>query len=321
MTRRAAAVVWVLVGLTGLPAATLTLLRWAGPDSAWAVQTTAFAPFAVAPYTLALIVLGVALLRGLALLPGSVVAGLLAAGLVLHVCWLAPLFVGGRPQPADGAQEVVMMSSNVLKGRADAGAVADEVRAAGVDVLVLTEVTLAFEQRLGSTGISEELPFAVGTLDGKATITMVLSSTPIRILDVQDRGYDALVVDTAGMTLLAAHAAPPTHERIEEWHADHTWILDAARELHADVVIGDLNATLDHEPMRRLVGAGWRDAEELVNGGFAPTWPALGKHGPWPVVQIDHVMAADTIAVMGVDVVEIRGTDHLAVVATVASAA
>ena len=70
----------------------------------------------------ALIVLGVALLRGLPLLPGSVVAGLLAAGLVLHVCWLAPLFLGGRPQPADGVQEVVMMSSNVLKGRADAGA-------------------------------------------------------------------------------------------------------------------------------------------------------------------------------------------------------
>ena len=42
----------------------------------------------------------------------------------------------------------------------------------------------------------------------------------------------------------------------------------------ADLVVGDLNATPDHAPIRELADAGWRDAAELANEGWLPTWPA-----------------------------------------------
>ncbi len=99
-------------------------------------------------------------------------------------------------------------------------------------------------------------------------------------------------------------------------------MLDAAREHDVDAVLGDLNATLDHAPLRRLVDAGWRDAVELANGGFLPTWPSHGEYSPFPgpVVAIDHVMVDDGLTVTEVDTVDIPGTDHRGVVATLAPA-
>ena len=87
--------------------------------------------------------------------------------------------------------------------------------------------------------------------------------------------------------------------------------------------MGDLNATLDHEPVQRLVDDGWRDAVELADEGFSPTWPAHGEYRPFlgPVVAIDHVMLTDAWTVTEVGTVDVLGTDHLAVVATLAPAA
>ena len=63
-----------------------------------------------------------------------------------------------------------------------------------------------------------------------------------------------------------------------------------------DLVVGDLNASLDHPTLRDLVDAGWRDSVELANDGFAPTWPVDSSFPVLgllpPTVQIDHVMVS-----------------------------
>ena len=88
--------------------------------------------------------------------------------------------------------------------------------------------------------------------------------------------------------------------------------------------MGDLNATVDHEPMRRLADAGYRSATELANEGWQPTWPAYGVVHVAGVevprlVQIDHVLLGRRMAALETHTLAIRGTDHRALVAEVAS--
>ena len=100
-------------------------------------------------------------------------------------------------------------------------------------------------------------------------------------------------------------------------------MLAAAVASDADLVVGDLNATTDHAPMRRLADAGFRSATELANEGWQPTWPAHGRTSllgiPLPhLVQIDHVLLGPSLAAVGTHTLDIPGTDHRALVAEVA---
>ena len=73
--------------------------------------------------------------------------------------------------------------------------------------------------------------------------------------------------------------------------------------------------------MRSLDDAGFRDAGELANEGWRPTWPA-NHVGIVPLAAAagpDRPRAARRrLASLGTHTVDIDGTDHLAVVATVA---
>ena len=69
---------------------------------------------------------------------------------------------------------------------------------------------------------------------------------------------------------------------------------------------GDLNATYDMRPFRRLLDEGYRDAAEQAGAGLTRSYPSR----PWrrPVIGIDHVLvhnceatSAQTVAVPGSD--------------------
>ncbi len=119
--------------------------------------------------------------------------------------------------------------------------------------------------------------------------------------------------------MFGVHPVAPTEPDL--WAADHRAILAQAVASDADLVVGDLNATADHDVMRELDAAGFRDAGEEANEGWQPTWPA-NHVGVFPLlpplVRIDHVLIGDSLASLGTRTVDIDGTDHLAVVATVA---
>ena len=100
-------------------------------------------------------------------------------------------------------------------------------------------------------------------------------------------------------------------------------LMGAAASASPDLVLGDMNATADHATMRAWKAAGWRDSLELVNAGWSRTWPANGispvpgLHPP-ALIQIDHVLVGERFAVTESEVVQVSGTDHRAVLATVA---
>jgi endonuclease/exonuclease/phosphatase (EEP) superfamily protein YafD len=88
------------------------------------------------------------------------------------------------------------------------------------------------------------------------------------------------------------------------------------------VIAGDLNATMDHVPMRALVGSGFADAATQADSRWQPTWPADGQVSRFgfalpSLVPIDHVLVKGALRAVRTESVEIDGTDHRALVAVV----
>lgn len=130
----------------------------------------------------------------------------------------------------------------------------------------------------------------------------------------------------------AAHPNAPYTHGTRTWRRDLDAIGAGVAEVGraadgAVLVLGDLNATPDHRPFRDLLReAELRDAGELANTGWAPTFPAHGLHTTHglrlpPVVSIDHVLLGPALTVTSLERVDIAGADHLGLVARVARAA
>jgi len=306
------------------PAALLTLFRLTEPPWARAVQAVAFTPLGLPLYAVALVLLVVVMLvRRTVAVPYTVTAGLAATGLVLHAGWFAPELTGDVPEPAAGAEPLVVMTSNLLKGGADTAAVMNQVRDRDVDLLVVNEITESSLAAMDAAGLKTLLPFREGRpgVDGTVAGTMVFSNEPTELVDSLDTAMGSLVVDTDDLRLFAVHPSTPVSPAM--WRDDHATILAAVDDHDPDLMVGDFNATPDQAPMRALEDAGYRDSVELTNGGFQPTWPVNGAFGALgllgPLAPIDHVLVSDDWAVTETETAELDGSDHMPVIATVAA--
>jgi endonuclease/exonuclease/phosphatase family protein len=311
---------WVVAALLAIPALTLTLARVFDSDNGTMIRIEAFTPLAMPVYVVLVVwlALGAVLTKGRRREP--VTAAVLAVVLLgLHVWWFAPQVVGSNPAPAEGAQRIVVMNANLYEGRGSAEDVVDAVRDNHVDVLVLEEITPQLLEQMDALGLAELLPDRVGEPDPFVAGTMILADQPltdhVRLRTVF-QGWEATY---DGLTVLGVHPVAPVDPA--GWKADHAAILKQAEDDQADLIVGDMNATADHEPMRQLDDAGFRDAGEVSNEGWQPTWPA-NHVGVFPLlpplVRIDHVLIGDHLASLGTRTVDIAGTDHYALLATVA---
>jgi endonuclease/exonuclease/phosphatase (EEP) superfamily protein YafD len=317
-------VFWVVLAALLLPALLLTALRVTTLDVGTAVRAVSFAPLALPLYAAALV-----LLLGRVIWPGDrlrrawAVAALAAlVPLGVHGWWLAPQFAGAQPAAAEDARTFQVMTANLLRGNADPIEVMETVAREKVDILVLQEVTPEALAALDKAGLSAALPERAGEPGFGVMGTMILSVGAIlgvRRLDTHLGSYAATVALPQGkVRLLGVHPAPPT--QVDAWSGDLGVIEDDAGD-GVDLLAGDFNATSDHKPMRRIYDAGFRDAAEVANAGWQPTWPAngsmVGLPSP-PVVQIDHVLVGERLTALATRTVDIDGTDHRAVIADVA---
>jgi endonuclease/exonuclease/phosphatase (EEP) superfamily protein YafD len=145
--------------------------------------------------------------------------------------------------------------------------------------------------------------------------------TKVHRLDTGFGSYRMVLHTPDGPTgLLAVHPRPPTGSA-EQWRADQVVLRDAARSATGPTVVaGDLNATMDHAPMRELVGRGYRDAATAARSRWQPTWPAAGEVSrfglPVPsLLPIDHVMTRGGPHAVRTRTVTVSGTDHRALIA------
>jgi endonuclease/exonuclease/phosphatase (EEP) superfamily protein YafD len=250
---------------------------------------------------------------------------LLAASLAGFVYWTAPFFVppdtSSTADPADDGT-LRVMTVNVLYGRADAETVVDLVESQHVEVLTVQELTPAFEEALEDAGLDDLLPHSstVPVADSAAG-SGLWSSTPLTG-EEQLRGTSfampSALVDVGGtdVRVTAVHPSPPMPREIATWHTE---LAALTEQVHSDatpqILAGDFNASYDHASFRRLLGSRFSDANREWGSGPAVTWPE-GRAVP-PLLALDHVVVEKDMPVSDVVSMEVPGTDHRAVLATV----
>ena len=333
------ALLWlvVAVGVAGGAAGTvvLTVPRLGDPTSKLGLQLVALTPLGLIA---AIVLLGTAaiaavLTRGRLRVLGLVLAALGALGVVAHLMWLAPLYVGTAPTAEPGPPLVVLTQN--LEG-ADVNELAREVEARGVEVLVLSDVSEHQGLVVAATTIPRDLPHVLFTGGGptvysKYPMTEEVATSPDESAAVS-RPFRSVQIATPSLgtiRLVAVHPAPPYHTAA--WADDYrrtAGLLEnrATADPLPTILAGDLNATLDHAPLRRIEALGYTDGVVQTNGGFRPTWPAPGSVRKFrvsvpPLVQIDHVMVSDQLVVTATSTVTIPESDHLGVLASVQRAA
>ena len=252
----------------------------------------------------------------------SLIALLAALGLTVQVWSLAPQFVGG----ATGEPDLTVLTSNLQFGRGDASTVVRTVASNGVDVLVLEEVTPDGLANLLSAGLGDLLPSRRGAAVHGAAGTMVFSRYelgPERPFKIGNGAVDGQVAAPVPFRLLAVHPVQPI-DLPQGWVRDLEAIRERA-ELTVDrgptMVVGDFNATRDHEQLRAVLDTGLRDAAEESGSGWQPTWPSryTNRWLRWPVLSIDHVLVSTEFQAVSTRTVTIPGTDHLGVLAKLRS--
>ncbi len=317
----------LLVTLVLVPAVLLSVARVLQPAGGAWVRLVAFTPFATVLYLLAVLLLLVAWVRGRGGWRGTakVLTVFSLVGLLAHAAWASGPFIGSPTAAAASDQTpITVMSSNLRLGEGETARVVEVALANHVDVLVLQEVTQRARAGLRSAGLDEVLPHSAGAAAPGTDGTMVFSTMRLGRVKRLDTGFGSwqMVLRTPDgpVRLLAVHPRPPMGDA-REWRADHLVLRAAARETDGPtLLVGDFNATLDHAPMRELVGRGFDDAATEANSQWQPTWPAAGEVSRLSVsvpslLPIDHVLARGGLRAVRTSTATIAETDHRALVA------
>ena len=305
----------------------LTLARLLDSEDQGWVLAASFVPWALVGYVVAFVLL--ALVRwGLAWSRARItlvaLMSVCVVGIGLHVWWLAPSYVGDH---APGKPNLTVVEFNMLKGRADIDDTVAMIRSARPDVLVLTEVTpeaLAAVRSRGVVGSGSGLPHLAGKALPEASGVVVASRSPLsvqRTLALTHPGYVVRVHASKPYDVLAAHTAQPAID-IDAWRSDHATLVREERRMRGPhLVVGDLNATLDHPGLRTMLADGMEDAARDANSGWQPTWPSpekvhvKGIPTPFGLFAIDHVLMSPEFSATSTSTRVVRDSDHLALIA------
>jgi endonuclease/exonuclease/phosphatase family metal-dependent hydrolase len=302
----------VLMGLIAM-----TLARFVDTGVRLPILLASFSGYAVLGFLVVLVGAALALRRTQRRRWVLVFAAIAGLGLVVQGSVLAPLYVGG----ASGRPALTVMTSNLEFGRGDAATVVRTAAADKVDVLVLEEVTPTALEELDAAGLHDLLPHRQGAPSRSAAGTMAFSHYRLespKLFEQVNGGLDLQVQAPTPFRLLAVHAAQPVGWP-GPWLTDMDRVRERAVEAVASgptLVVGDFNATRDHEPLRKVLDTGLRDAAEQAGSGWQPTWPS--RYGPgWlrPLIAIDHVLSTKHFEAVRTHTVQVPRTDHLALVA------
>ncbi|MGW5386448.1 endonuclease/exonuclease/phosphatase family protein [Nocardia sp. NPDC003963] len=227
-----------------------------------------------------------------------------------------PLFVPDS-RAAAGA-ELTVLQSNLLFGGADTAALVDAVRARGVEVLTVDELTPEAVDALAADGLGTLLPYSY--LDpgpgggGTGIYSRFPLSDPVRHQEFVMGNLSATLTHPAlgPVAVYAFHPLPPTVDAAV-WAKEMNAVETILRESRGPAVVGaDFNATSDHVAFRRLVRGDFAAAAEQAGAGRLLTYPADRNWGP--LIGIDHILVSGGTT-DHISTFTLAGSDHRAVVA------
>lgn len=242
-----------------------------------------------------------------------------AVAVALSIALAAPLMprVLADPQPTAAGPTVRVLALNLFYGAADATEVVDLVRERAVDVLVLLELDSAAASALDRAGLDDVMPHRVFDPAPAAVGSGIASRHPVRELSLAgpsllEQPSARVRLDDTDIEVVGVHPTPPVN-RVDDWRQELRGLPAAPDNGSARILAGDFNATLDHAELRRVLDSGYVDAAEQTGDALRTTWP---QRRTAPPVTLDHVLVDRRAAVHGFEVIDVDGSDHRAVLAT-----
>ncbi|MEV8375793.1 endonuclease/exonuclease/phosphatase family protein [Kribbella sp. NPDC056861] len=261
-----------------------------------------------------------------------------------------------KPNPPPASTKVLtVMVANVLGGGADAGEVAKLISTHKPDIVSLPEAQVDVRQEIQAhlqgpkyNGYTQQANAAVES----ATSVLVsadlgnvqFSSEKLNTGQVSaeqpstpkpgagDPGAETIgpvqqtttqfghVIITGGglgkLRVIAYHGYPPLPRDVTIWKQDLGVLKDWCSAGPQTILAGDFNATTDHADFRDALGRNCKSIAPTVGAGLQGTWPA--DRPALFRTQIDHVVVTDGLVPGKFKTYEVEGSDHRAVIATVA---
>ena len=249
-----------------------------------------------------------------------------------------PASPGRLPEPPPDTVTVRVLTLNSRGGSADPAALLAALRQHAVDVLAVQELTWDLVHRLDEAGLGGLLPHthldprpdSPGTgLWARWPLTPL---PPVPGLAAAAPRARAEPVPGRPVVLTSVHPLTPMRDRGYTWQRDLARLLPLAQSSEPQVVMGDFNASRDHQPFRDLLAAGFVDCADAAQHRTWPgfTWPTSwdlysdrenqrfpDRRAP-ALMRLDHVLVSRAgAAVHAARPVRVTGTDHHAVLAVI----
>ena len=252
-----------------------------------------------------------------------IAAALIGVLALVGVALTAPRqFSAARPVPA-GARVLTVMVANVLGGGARAADVAQLIRDRKPDLVSLPEAQVDVREQIRAQlqdqqykGFTAQPTRAV---PGATSVLVSAALGDVTFASETGTTFGNIVVtggNLGSIRLIAYHGYPPLPDSVTTWKHDLLKVRHWCTQDPPTVIAGDFNASVDHADFRGALGGYCRSVGPTVGGGLRGTWPA-----DQPAVlrtQIDHVVVTRQFQPGTFATYPIKGTDHRAVVATIA---
>lgn len=245
-----------------------------------------------------------------------------AAAVTIGIAALAtPLALVAEAEPAHpDATGLTVAAANLWYRNADIVDTAAALADLDADVLVLSEYTPEHQAALQASGLADTYPHRIDRRSSGGAGIAVWSRLAVDVGDPFDSHHASLDLTVAGpdgdVRVIAMHMPTPIDD-FDDWRRDLRTAADFGRSaVGPTLLIGDLNASFWHPDFRRLLDAGFVDANAAAGSGFSTSWPT-DRIVP-PFVRLDHALTAGGLVSTDVADFDVPGSDHLGVVVTVA---
>lgn len=253
----------------------------------------------------------------------------LAAALVVvaQLAFAAPEVLAARSLPGwvARAPTLRLFDANVGSdvGNTDMSGFAGAIERDAPDVVTLEEISPADFARLETNGALARLPYRYELRGAAPWGFGIASRYPLRVEKVLSAGGNPfLIMARLGLAhgvlrLWVVHTdAPPTSVSLWRSDLDRIGATATTTGLARLLVVGDFNASWGNAGFNAVLNSGLVDGAAARGEPFAMTWP----QSSWlpPLVRIDHVLTGSDVAVKALATTDGPGSDHRALVGTVA---